>query len=116
MITEREKGILEGYTIIAPQEIKNIIKKIPTNVKPKQLKLLDADTDSDTPIGDFLLELKLPSYVRIYNCLRYGLNVNTVGDLTTKSYTDILNAPNMGKITLKELRTALRDKNIILAE
>jgi DNA-directed RNA polymerase alpha subunit len=57
--------------------------------------------------------LELP--VRAHNCL-CAENIYTVSDLVTKTEYELRKIPNMGKVSIKEIKEALARHNLRLAE
>jgi DNA-directed RNA polymerase alpha subunit len=53
--------------------------------------------------------------VRAYNCLR-SENIYTIPELVTKTENDLRKIPNMGKVSIKEIKDALAKINLRLAE
>ena len=85
-------------------------------------KLMTLETDADVvgPIfskADILTkgieELEL-SY-RAHNCLK-KLNINTIGELTNKTETELLKERNVGRKILSEVKDALIERDLYFAE
>ncbi len=56
----------------------------------------------DMPIEEMVIT------TRLYRCLKYGMNAETVRDVLGFTATELLICPNFGKVTLKELEECLR--------
>jgi len=65
--------------------------------------------------GDDRLIEELEIGVRAYNCLKRA-GVQTIGDLTTKSYSELTAIPNFGERSIEEVVEALTSLGLSLRE
>ena len=71
------------------------------NAKQEDSKLKKLETSSDD----------LDFSVRAYNCLKRA-NINTLGDLTEKTETEMMKIRNLGKKSLKEVMDKIKDMGL----
>ena len=75
-----------------------------------------AETAAEAPVShgmeNFPIE-ELELGVRSYNCLK-RVGIETIGDLTSKSETELVAIPNFGRKSIEEVRSALAAHGLML--
>ena len=70
-------------------------------------ELAEADTENENNIEDMKIE-ELDFTVRSYNCLKKA-GVNTISDLTSMTYNELLKIKNLGKKSLNEIIDKMKE-------
>ena len=100
----REFEHLKSTNKVVANEVEKMEKK-----KEKEALETKRKEQEQDDIG----ELELP--VRAHNCLLAD-SIFTITELVTKRENDLLRIPNMGKLSIKEIKEALARNNLRLAE
>ena len=70
-------------------------------------ELAEADAENENNIEDMKIE-ELDFTVRSYNCLKKA-GVNTISDLTSMTYNELLKIKNLGKKSLNEIIDKMKE-------
>ena len=118
MITEFERGMLEGYLINAPDHVVKIVRKLLTEIiHPTTTMVPVANAIPDIFFEDWVESAELPT--RVKNCLKYydywrrehspdSPEINTFRDLLASPKVNLLKMPNFGRKSLEELEYYIR--------
>jgi DNA-directed RNA polymerase subunit alpha len=96
------KFLVEHFNVIV-----NLNEEIEKKTFMQQAEEKESDKNKDLKIEDLDLS------VRAYNCLK-RVNINTVGDLTEKTEEEMMKIRNLGRKSLKEVVTKLRERGLDL--
>ena len=69
--------------------------------------MAEADAENENNIEDMKIE-ELDFTVRSYNCLKKA-GVNTISDLTSMTYNELLKIKNLGKKSLNEIIDKMKE-------
>jgi DNA-directed RNA polymerase subunit alpha len=96
------KFLVEHFYVVV-----NLNEEIEKKTYMQQAEEKESDKNKDLKIEDLDLS------VRAYNCLK-RVNINTVGDLTEKTEEEMMKIRNLGRKSLKEVVTKLRERGLDL--
>ena len=77
-------------------------------------EVMNVQEDEDTPVASDKSIDDLELTVRSYNCLKRA-NINTVAELTSKTYSELSKVRNLGRKSLDEIVDKLRELGVSLA-
>ncbi len=77
-------------------------------------EVMNVKEDEDTPVASDKSIDDLELTVRSYNCLKRA-NINTVAELTSKTYSELSKVRNLGRKSLDEIVDKLRELGVSLA-
>ena len=124
-VTDFDKLTLEVYTngTMAPDDAISLAAK----VMSEHLKLfidisevaanaevMNVQEDVESPVANDKSIDDLELTVRSYNCLKRA-NINTVAELTNKTYSELSKVRNLGRKSLDEIVDKLRELGVSLA-
>lgn len=102
----------EQYTPIETPEIPKQQKKVTPSVTQKKYSIF-IERNKSNVMSMTIEEMGLS--VRSYNCLKRA-GIRTVGDITKKSYQDIMKVRNLGRNSLNEILTKLNKLGVQLSQ
>ena len=82
--------------------------------REEEVETVVASNESESSVEDMKIE-ELDFTVRSYNCLKKA-GVNTISDLTSMSYNELLKIKNLGKKSLNEIIDKMKELGYDLSE